>query len=890
MMNPPRFLFLACTVTFNFALASLLNLRGADLPSTEATPPAQSSEAQGEAEARAFVQNAEAKSLGVPALEAAKQFELPPGYSLQVVLSEPDIAEPVMIAFDGNGRMYVAEMRTYMNNPDGHGQMEPRSRVSRHEDTDGDGVFDKHTVFADNVLLPRTLLTLDDRVIIGETNTLDLFVYRDTDGDGVADEKKLWFEGGPRGGNLEHQPNGLLWALDNGIYSTYNGYRLRLRNDVVSKEAIPTNQGQWGITQDDFGKVWFVNAGQEEGPVHYQQHILYGRFSIEGEQQPDFTAVWPLGPTPDIQGGTFQLRSDLTLNHFTATCGQDIFRGDRLPPDIRGDLIFAEPAGRIVRRAKVTMTDGVTHLANVYDHSELIRTKDRLFRPVNTITAPDGTLYLVDMYRGVVQESAWTRPGSYLREQILKYNLQEEFGRGRIYRVVHQDFKPGPQPHLLDETPSQWVEHLSHPNGWWRDTAQKLLVIRGDKSVVPQLVALAQPPHEVKARLHALWTLEGLEALALAQIEQALHDREPEIRKAGLRLGEPYLKNGDNANLLADATALLHDADPTVVIQSLLSLKHAEVPNARELAKETAEQSKFAAVYAINAQAWVETTENPALLRILGAAGLKSYRDGRTFYNSLCFACHGENGKGTPAGPGRTLAPPLSHSPRVLESAEAMIDIVLSGLEGPLGGVDYGAPMVPMASYSDQQLADVLTYIRNSFDNRAEAVKPEQITTARKAVRPKFWTLGELETRHPVLKIPNERFARRSEWKLTASHSPATLPDAVDGCTDTSYFVASNPYQGIWLTVELPVPGIVKAIMLYSSSTPNAYPNTYDVRLSDDGKTWGAPVAIGPGEPTTQLQIPHPVSAKFIRITCADKTGWSSWAVDELEFYGEETK
>lgn len=139
--------------------------------------------------------------------------QLPDGYRLEPVLAEPHIAEPVMIAFDGNGRMYVAEMRTYMMDAEGTGEQEPVSRVSRHEDTDGDGVYDRHTVFADKLLLPRILLPLDDRIIIGETNSDDLHIYRDSDGDGVADEKTLWFNGGPRGGNMEHQPNGLVWWL-----------------------------------------------------------------------------------------------------------------------------------------------------------------------------------------------------------------------------------------------------------------------------------------------------------------------------------------------------------------------------------------------------------------------------------------------------------------------------------------------------------------------------------------------------------------------------------------------------------------------------------------------------------------------------------------------------
>ncbi len=145
--------------------------------------------------------------------------QLQPGYHLEPVLTEPQIEEPVMVAFDGNGRMYVVEMRTYMRDADATGEFERVSRVSLHEDTDGDGVYDRHTVFADHLLLPRILLPLDDRVVIGETNTDDLYLYRDTDGDGVADEKSLWFTGSPRGGNLEHQPNGLTWALDNRLYS-----------------------------------------------------------------------------------------------------------------------------------------------------------------------------------------------------------------------------------------------------------------------------------------------------------------------------------------------------------------------------------------------------------------------------------------------------------------------------------------------------------------------------------------------------------------------------------------------------------------------------------------------------------------------------------------------
>src|SRR3954468_5726124 len=242
--------------------------------------------------------------------------QMPSGYRLEPVLTEPDIAEPVMVAFDGNGRMYVAEMRTYMQDADAKGEQEPFSRVSRHEDTDGDGVYDKHTVFADKLLLPRIMLPLDDRIIIGETNSDDLYIYRDKDGDGIADEKTRWYPGGRRGGNMEHQPNGLTWALDNGLYSTYHDYRLRFGADGKAiKETIPVNGGQWGLTQDDWGKVWFVNAGNETGPVHFQQHIIYGLFSAPDELIGQYKTVWPIAKVGDTQGGPGQLRPDKTLNH-----------------------------------------------------------------------------------------------------------------------------------------------------------------------------------------------------------------------------------------------------------------------------------------------------------------------------------------------------------------------------------------------------------------------------------------------------------------------------------------------------------------------------------------------------------------------------------------------
>ncbi|WP_052573722.1 hypothetical protein [Haloferula sp. BvORR071] len=308
-----------------------------------------------------------------------KAIELPDGYRLELVLSEPQIAEPVLCTFDGNGRMYVAEMRSYMKDIDGSGEFDPISRISRHSSSKGDGVFDKSEVFLDQILLPRMVLPMDDRVLVGLTNSNDFTLYRDANGDGSADESKLWFKGGPRAGNMEHQPSGLVWALDNWIYTTYNSYRLRWNGSGDPlEETTAANGGQWGIAQDDYGKLWWSNAGGEKGIWNYQTPVLYGAINVPSQMSPDFNKIWPLVSLGDFQGGPVRFQSPefKALNVFTACCGQTVFRGDRLPEEMRGNVFLPEPVGRLIRRATVRVDDGITRVANPCEQGEFIRSSD----------------------------------------------------------------------------------------------------------------------------------------------------------------------------------------------------------------------------------------------------------------------------------------------------------------------------------------------------------------------------------------------------------------------------------------------------------------------------------------------------------------------------------
>ncbi|MCA8966182.1 MAG: protein containing Coagulation factor 5/8 type, partial [Planctomycetes bacterium] len=318
--------------------------------------------------------------------QTAASMQLPPGYRLEVVACEPMIREPVAIAWDGNGRMYVAEMCTYMQDIDGSDEHAPTSRVSRLEDTDGDGRMDKHTVFVDGLVLPRMILPLQDSVIVRETDTLDLFEYRDTDGDGVADDKRLVFAGGKRGGNLEHQPSGLEWNVDNFLYVTYTDRRYRCRDGKIEAHPLPAGEGQWGITHDDWGQCFYSRAGGEVVATMFQQNLQYGKLSLPGELEHGFHECWPIDDIPDVQGGLPRVRDDGSLNHFTGCCGQEVFRGDRLPEELRGNLFVPEPVGRLIRRATITDEGGKRVLRNPHGKSEFLRTADANFRPVNMET------------------------------------------------------------------------------------------------------------------------------------------------------------------------------------------------------------------------------------------------------------------------------------------------------------------------------------------------------------------------------------------------------------------------------------------------------------------------------------------------------------------------
>ncbi len=809
------------------------------------------------------------------AAEEAKTFQLPPGYRMELLLSEPEVIDPVCMAFDGNGRLYVAEMRSYMRDIDGTEELVPTSRVSVHWSSKNDGVYDQHRVFADKLLLPRLLLPLAEGVLIGETDTNDIYLYRDTNGDGVSDEKKPVYQGGPRGGNLEHQPSGLTWANDNWLYTAVNNYRLRWKEGQLIKQDIPGNGGQWGGTQDDDGKFWVVNAGGEKGPLNFQQHILYGQSMTRTQFEPGFEVVWPAMGLRDYQGGPGKSREDDTLNHFTATCGGEIYRGDQLPAELKGDLFFAEPVGRLIRRTKIEVADGLTILHNPYPQNEFLRSTDACFRPVDMKTAPDGTLVICDMYRGIIQEGNWTREGSYLRKVILQHSMDKIIGRGRIWRLVHESTKEVPAPRLLEATPRELVKVLAHPNGWHRDTAQKLLVLKGDESVTPSLIEMLKGNENPLARVHALWTLEGLGALTSDLVRVALKDSSAQVRKAGIRASESL---ADEA-LQADVKALARDSDPSVVIQVMLTAKLMKWKDHAKFVNMAALGSVSKGVKQMASQILTNRNEFP---KEFSSAQKEMLYRGQAIYQELCFTCHGLDGKGTeieglPAG--MTLAPALSGS-KLAVRGDAMLRVLLHGLTGPLNGKTYQGQMVSMASYDDQWIADITNYVRKSFGNSGRFVEKNDVVKLRKelAARTTPWTEAELQSFGP------QPIVNRKDWKLTASHNPKDLSKAIDGNPETRWDTHTPQVPGMWLQIELPKAADITGLLLDTAKSKGDWPRGWKIELSQDGKVWDKPVLEGKSATNvTEFNFPQVAKAKFIRITDTGSVKGLFWSIHELE-------
>ena len=672
--------------------------------------------------------------------EAMKTIEVPDGYRLECIASEPMVQEPVSFAFDGNGALYVCEWLTYMQDEFGTKQLEPVSRVVKLVDTDNDGAMDERTIFIDRAILPRAVLPLHDRVLVTFTQSKSVYAYFDDDNDGTSDRRELAYYRDGQHGNIEHQHSGVVWNLDNTICT--NDHRFRYDDGkLISQKHSTWRVSQWGMARDDDGRLVGTWAGRGNPACSFQLPAGYPILSVP-EHGPDFNKPYAICRVWDQSTGGYRTEAGVILRHFSAPCGQTVLRSD-LMPEFHGRVVTCEPVGRFLRMSTIRWKDGLGVAENSFPESEFIRSTDAYFRPVWAESAPDGSLVFADMYRGIIQEKDYfpTDDSDGRKDWVARYRRVKKWGmvevvrKGRIYRLIPEHKRPGPQPRMLDETSLGLVQHLAHPNGWWRDSAQKLIVCRNDRSAVPALIEMARDHPEPNARIHAMWALRGLRALPKKTIVAGTRHDEPRVRRAAVQLAEPLLVQGD-AEITAALRSMHADSDPHVAIQLYLAYTAAQT----DVPKKLSDRESPILDALKTRQAELEKQKR---------ALSESAKNGQELFETVCTTCHGKDGKGVQQGD-KLLAPAFQDSNWLKNNGKAGIlaRILLKGVTGPIEGVSYsGGSMVALEHvYKDQQLADVLNYIGERWHKWTRPIPASKIGQVRRefADREVPWTHEEL--------------------------------------------------------------------------------------------------------------------------------------------------
>ncbi len=539
---------------------------------------AQKGDRPGEVQAPVSVKAPPAPALSVP--EALATFKLAPGFHVEVVASDPLLYDPIAITFGADGRIWVVEMRSFMPNVDGTGENAPIGTIAVLEDTDGDGVMDKRTVYLDGLVMPRSVSLVGDGALVAEPP--HLWYARDPKGTGHSTEKIEIANDYGGTTNPEHTANGLMWGLDNWIYSANHTVRFRYDGAGKFSRDGTITRGQWGISQDDTGRIYYNSNSDplrvDLVPSEYsRRNPNINPVGTNIQMVPATLMVWPNRVTPGINRGYKSLNEEGKMYAVTAACGPVVYRGNLFPHEYEGNVFICEPAGNLIKRITLSEKDGGMIGSNAYEGTEFMTSTDERFRPVNLFNGPDGALYIVDMYRGVIQHRTYVT--TYLRQQIEERHLEKPLGKGRIYRIVPDGAPPARErwaalTNLAKATPDELVAKLADGNGWTRDTAQRLLVERRAVGVAAGLRALASggPP---LGRLHALWTLDGLGLTTAEDVTRGLSDADPAVMGVSLRLAEHMIAAPAGEKVAAAALALAERPEPALRLQLALSLSEA---------------------------------------------------------------------------------------------------------------------------------------------------------------------------------------------------------------------------------------------------------------------------------------------------------------------------
>ena len=655
--------------------------------------------------------------------ESLSQFKLAPGFRIELVAHEPMVKDPVFMDWDDKGRMWVGELRTYMMDLDGTGEDRRMSRVMVLEDTDQDGVMDKATPFLEDMLNVRSLAFVSGGVLVVETG--GLWFCRDKDGDLRCDERKKLFDFATSAkDNIEHAENALHYALDNWMYNSKSSRKLAWRKGKLI-EMPAKARGQWGMGSDAYGRLFFNHNGQwfETDWAMYDRQWPSKGDSVKAPTN----RVYAIRPNTALNRNyrPGRILEDGRVASVTSISGLAVHSHGAYGKEWEGAIFSMSPGtntvGAFLPEKPFPVSDKFEHQLYpdaIWKEREFLASTDERFRPVNASMGPDGCLYIADFHRGVIQHKRYLT--TYLRHQSAERELDKHIGLGRIYRIVPQNHKPL-------SPPSDLVTGLSHPYLWWRLRSQKRIVEGDRQDLAGEVQKLADNKKaKAHARVHALWTLSGLGQLEEKTVRLAIEDHHWFVSMTGLRLAG---ESKGVADFFPDEFKILAEqvVDRKKVPTTLASYAG--------IISKSGYPSRAVKTFKDKEADWVKKDKNL----------LSAYRKGRDQYAVSCGACHQADGKGLP-----NMAPTLAKSDWVIGDAKRLIGVAVHGLMGPIkvnGKPVEGVPpiMPPHGFMKDEQLAGILTYVRNAWGNRAGLISIEDITGYRKteSARVAPWTEAE---------------------------------------------------------------------------------------------------------------------------------------------------
>ena len=687
-----------------------------------------------------------------------EEFQLEAGFSMSCLAAEPLVNTPVAFDFDLENRIWVAEMPAYMPNAAGREEDAPIGKIVILEDRDRDGRIDTRKVFLDSLVLVRALALVHGGLLYAEPPAL-WFVEIEGDRPG----RRIMVDSTYAPGlNPEYQANGLRYNLDNWIYSAGGDKRYRYRGGAWEKD-ITFYRGQWGISHDRQGRLIynsnarqlmgdFVLPGLVERNSNIAAQFASGRSLCENQR------VFPRRRTLVNRGyQPGELDSLGRLRNFTAACGPEVYLGDNFPDSFHENAFVCAPEAHLVKRNVLTSDEKGLPLAwQAYEKKEFLASSDSLFRPVFLKTGPDGCLYLADMRHGIIQHQAYM--SLYLKHETEKQGLDTVTGRGRIYRICYQDLNKSPLPSLRNPKDSELLALLGHANGWQRMKAQQLLIQRENTALVRELEEMVADTQISLKALHALWTLEGMEALSAGTIQSALLSGDPMRISAALKIlaeSEPGFASGlegtiarlsqrwdyqTNLYLAAmtgsraaaapdESFKLLGDllsryADDTLFWEMAASgIQGSEQQLIEYLSsgktKATGAQASFSSW--LNGQLEASRRNKPRRENVFDHTDPRTA--GLVLYRTYCEACHRHDGSGT-----NGLAPPLVGSEVVNGAEAALSGVIWNGKSDPVRvngkWIRYNEPMPAFRdnpAWDSLKLAAVTAYVKNAFaENKAK--------------------------------------------------------------------------------------------------------------------------------------------------------------------------